>query len=75
MISTKNVMSNILSIISKKCKGNIILMTTSINDLFFEAGLEEKLIKSSNPLDIKFSYDETCKLAELLNVTPAELMK
>ena len=49
MISTKNVMSNILSIISKKCKGNIILMTTSINDLFFEAGLEEKLIKSSNP--------------------------
>ena len=75
MISTKNVMSNILNIFSKRCKGNIILMTTSINDLFFEADLEEKLIKSTNPLDIKFSYDETCKLAELLNVTPAELLK
>ena len=75
MISTKNAMSNILSIISKRCKDDIFLMTNMLYDLFLQADLEEKFLECTNPLDFKISYDETCRIAELLNVTPSELLK
>ena len=64
MISTKNVIFNLYDIVSKRCNDDIFLIATVLNELSFMVGYEDKILKCNNLEDIKFSYDETCKLAD-----------
>lgn len=75
MISTKNVIFNLCDIVSKRCNDDIFLTAAVLNELSFMVGYEDKILKCNKTEDIKLSFEETCKLAELLNVTVDELLK